>query len=89
MVTGQSRVGHKVSYGSVTLTLTSVIFQVTPKLGNCLLFHTTMSDLDADLYGGEFNSFTTGSTNSLGLDLYSNDGVEEQPQEEKRHPTTM
>ena len=41
-----------------------------------------MSDLDADLYGGEFNSFATGSTNSHGLDLYGNDGAEEQPQEE-------
>jgi hypothetical protein len=38
-----------------------------------------MSDLDADLYGGEFLTFDTGSTNSHRADLYGNDGAEEQP----------
>ena len=34
-----------------------VIFQSHAESGNYLLFRTTMSDLDADLYGGEFNFF--------------------------------
>ena len=41
-----------------------------------------MSDLDADLYGGEFNAFATSDGNLYRLDLYGNDGAEEQPQEE-------
>src|SRR5271154_3071515 len=42
-----------------------------------------MSDLDADLYGGELDFLATGDTNSRKLDLYGNDeGVDEQPQEE-------
>ena len=60
----------------------SVIFQVTLKVEISLLFCTTMSDLDADLYGGEFNVFATGDVGSRRLDLYGNDGAEEQPQEE-------
>ena len=41
-----------------------------------------MSDLDADLYGGELYVFATGDTDLLRLDLYGNDGAEEQPQDE-------
>jgi len=42
-----------------------------------------MSDLDADLYGGELNALVIVDTNSHVLDLYGNDeGGEEQPQEE-------
>jgi hypothetical protein len=59
-----------------------VIFQVTLKVVITFLFCTTMSDLDADLYGGEFNAFAIGDTSSHVLDLYGNDGAEEQPQEE-------
>ena len=59
-----------------------VIFSSHTESGNYLLFCTTMSDLDADLYGGEFNAIITGDTNSHKLDLYGNDGAEEQPQEE-------
>jgi hypothetical protein len=43
-----------------------------------------MSDLDADLYGGEFNASVTGDSISRRLDLYGNDeGGEEQAQEEQ------
>jgi hypothetical protein len=59
-----------------------VIFQVTPRVEIAFYFRTTMSDLDADLYGGEFNAFASGGTNSHRPDLYGNDGAEEQPQEE-------
>ena len=42
-----------------------------------------MSDLDADLYGGEFTTLLSLVTpNSHRPDLYGNDGAEEQPQEE-------
>ena len=45
-----------------------------------------MSDLDADLYGGEFEVFVVGNTSSHGLDLYGNDeGAEEQPQPQEEN----
>ena len=70
---------HVIQYGPSA----SVIFQSSHiESGSYFLFCTTMSDLDADLYGGEFNGFATGDTSSHGLDLYGNDGAEEQPQEE-------
>lgn len=45
-----------------------------------------MSDLDADLYGGEFNAFTTADTNSHKSDLYGNDGAEEQEENDQQQP---
>ena len=66
-----------------------VIFQVTPRreVEITFLFCTTMSDLDADLYGGEFSAFTTGDANSHRLDLYGNDGAEEQEREQEENDT--